>query len=87
MFHEVLDWQKIFKIVLDKAFFFILWPFYLFCVLLSKKAWEVKILFFEIGHIVYKKNREFYADLKMQTYRSDKMPPKKGKIKNVKNGT
>jgi hypothetical protein len=30
MLHGVLDWQKLYKIVLEKAFFFILWRFYLF---------------------------------------------------------
>jgi hypothetical protein len=32
MLHVVLYWQKIYKIVLEKAFFFILWLFYLFLV-------------------------------------------------------
>jgi hypothetical protein len=36
MLHVVLDWQKIYKIVLEKAFFFILWRFYLFLVFLLK---------------------------------------------------
>jgi hypothetical protein len=30
MLHVVLDWQKTYKIVLEKAFFFFLWRFYLF---------------------------------------------------------
>ncbi len=36
MLYVVLDWQKISKIVLEKAFFFIVWHFYLFLVLVSK---------------------------------------------------
>jgi hypothetical protein len=36
MLHVVLDWQNIYKIVLEKAFFFILWRFYLFLVLVLK---------------------------------------------------
>jgi hypothetical protein len=32
----VLDWQNIYKIVLEKAFFIILWRFYLFLVLVLK---------------------------------------------------
>ncbi len=44
-----------------------------------------EIFFFELGHIGYLKNREFYVDLKKrQTYLSDKMPPKKLKLKNEK---
>jgi hypothetical protein len=30
MLRVVLDWQNIYKIVLDKAFFLILWRFYFF---------------------------------------------------------
>ncbi len=36
MLNVVLDWQKIYEIVLEKAFFLILGRFYLFLVLLSK---------------------------------------------------
>jgi hypothetical protein len=32
MLHVVLDWQKISKTILEKAFFFILWCFYLFSI-------------------------------------------------------
>jgi hypothetical protein len=32
MLHVVLDWQKTYKIVSEKAFFFILWCFYFFLV-------------------------------------------------------
>jgi hypothetical protein len=32
MLHVVLDWQKIYKTILEKALFFILWRFYLFWV-------------------------------------------------------
>ncbi len=30
LLHVVLDWQKIYKTILEKAFFFIFWCFYLF---------------------------------------------------------
>jgi hypothetical protein len=30
LLHEVLNWQKIYKTILEKAFFFIFWCFYLF---------------------------------------------------------
>ncbi len=33
MLHVVLDWQKIYMTVLDKALFFSFWHFYLFLVL------------------------------------------------------
>jgi hypothetical protein len=36
MLHVVLDWRKIYKIVLEKAFFFTLWRFYLFIALVMK---------------------------------------------------
>jgi hypothetical protein len=32
MLHVVLNWQKISKTILEKAFFFIVWHFYLFLV-------------------------------------------------------
>ncbi len=32
MLHVVLNWQKISKTILEKAFFFIVWHFYLFFV-------------------------------------------------------
>jgi hypothetical protein len=44
----------------------------------------VKIFFFEIGHIGYQKIENFMLISKMQTYLSDKMPPKKVKIKKRK---
>jgi hypothetical protein len=37
----------------------------------------VKIFFLEIGHIGYQKIENFMLISKMQTYLSDKMPPKK----------
>jgi hypothetical protein len=37
----------------------------------------VTISFLEIGHIGYKKIENFMLILKLQTYLSDKMPPKK----------
>jgi hypothetical protein len=40
--------------------------------------------FFEIGHIGYKKIKNFMLISKMQTCLSDKMPPKKVKIKKRK---
>ncbi len=49
------------------------WPF-----------WEVKIFFLEIGHIGYQQIENFILISKMQTYLSDKMPPKKVKIKKRK---
>ncbi len=36
MLHVVFGWQKIYEIVLEKTFFFILWRFYLFLVFVSK---------------------------------------------------
>jgi hypothetical protein len=30
LLHVVLDWQNIYKTILEKAFFFIFWYFYLF---------------------------------------------------------
>jgi hypothetical protein len=44
----------------------------------------VKIFFLEIGHIGYKKIKNFMLISKLQTYHSDKMPPKKVKIKKLK---
>jgi hypothetical protein len=44
----------------------------------------VKIFFLEIGHIGYQKIENFMLISKVQTYLSNKMPPKKVKIKNVK---
>jgi hypothetical protein len=41
----------------------------------------VKIFFLEIGHVGYQKIENFMLISKMQTYLSDKMPPKKVKIK------
>jgi hypothetical protein len=43
----------------------------------------VKIFFLEIGHIGYQKIENFMLISKMQTYLSDKMPPKKVKIKKL----
>jgi hypothetical protein len=40
----------------------------------------VKFFFLEIGHIGYQKIENFILISKMQTYLSDKMPPKKVKI-------
>jgi hypothetical protein len=62
MLHVVLDWQKVYKSILEKAFFFILCRFYLFLVLVLKNLENGPFL--EIGHIGYKKNREFYSDFK-----------------------
>jgi hypothetical protein len=60
MLHVVFDWQNIYKIVLEKAFFFILWRFYLLFVLLSKNfkndLLRGEIFFHEIGHIGYNLN-------------------------------
>ncbi len=44
----------------------------------------MKFFFLEIGHIGYQKIENFMLISKMQTYLSDKMPPKKGKIKKDK---
>ncbi len=44
----------------------------------------MNIFFLEIGHIGYKKIENFMLISKMQTYLSDKMPPKKVKIKKRK---
>jgi hypothetical protein len=41
-------------------------------------------LFLEIGHIGLKKIQNFMLISKMQTYLSDKMPPKKLKLLNEK---
>jgi hypothetical protein len=69
MLHVDFDWQKIYKIVLEKAFFFILWRFYLLLVLLSKNfkndILRCEFFFHEIGHVGY-----------------NLMPPKKLKLKN-----
>jgi hypothetical protein len=46
----------------------------------------VKIFFFETGHIGYKKIKNVMLILKIQTYLSEKMPPKKLKLKNGKMG-
>jgi hypothetical protein len=37
MLQVVLDWQKIYKAVLEKAFFFIFWRFKLFLVLVFRE--------------------------------------------------
>jgi hypothetical protein len=47
----------------------------------------VKIFFLEIGHIGYQKIENFMLISKVQTYFSDKMPPKKLKLKKGKNET
>jgi hypothetical protein len=44
----------------------------------------VKIFFLEIGHIGHQKIENFMLISKMQTYLSDKMPPKKVIIENRK---
>jgi hypothetical protein len=44
----------------------------------------VKFFFLEIGHIGYQKIENFMLISKMQTYLSDKMPPKKVTIKKRK---
>jgi hypothetical protein len=41
----------------------------------------VKIFFLEIGHIGYQKIENFMLISKMQTYLSDKISPKKVKVK------
>jgi hypothetical protein len=60
--------DTVYKIVLDRAFFLICGVsiFFGFSVEKFEKNGpsEVKFLFFEIGHIGYKKNRELYADFK-----------------------
>jgi hypothetical protein len=66
--HVVLDGRKTYKTVSEKAFFFILWYFYLFW-FLYRKIWKMTLLsdeffFIEIGHIWFKKIENFYADLK-----------------------
>jgi hypothetical protein len=37
MLHVVFDGKKLYKTVLEKTFFFILWRFYIFLVLVSEK--------------------------------------------------
>jgi hypothetical protein len=54
MLNVVLDWQKIHKTVLEKAFFFSLWLFTSFLGFVSKN-WKMALLrgeiyFLEIGH-------------------------------------
>ncbi len=44
----------------------------------------MKIFFLEIGHIGYQKIENLKLISKKQTYLSDKMPPKKVKIKKLK---
>ncbi len=44
----------------------------------------MNFFFLEIDHIGYKKIKNFMLISKMQTYLSDKMPPKKVKIKKRK---
>jgi hypothetical protein len=43
-------------------------------------------MFLEIGHMVYQKIKNFMLISKMLTYLSDKMPPKKLKLKKEKMG-
>jgi hypothetical protein len=45
-----------------------------------------EFFFFEIDHIGYQIIENFMLISKMQTYLSDKMPPKKLKLKNAKMG-
>ncbi len=91
MLHVVLNRQNISKTILEKAFFFIVWRFYLLMVfvLINFKIGpsEVNIFFLEIGHIGYQKIENFMLVSKKQTCLSDKMPPKQLKLKNEKNGT
>jgi hypothetical protein len=60
MLHVVLDWQKIYKTVLNKAVFFIWWRFYFFGFYVKNvkngppERWH---FFLEVGHIEYKKLR------------------------------
>ncbi len=85
MLRVVLDWQKIYETVLEKALSFRFWRFYLFLVLVSKNL-KMALLrgefFFLNRSYGVSKNREFYADFKMPNYLSDKMPLKKLKLKN-----
>ncbi len=46
--HVVLDWQKIYKIVLEKTFFFTLWRFYFFLMRKNVKNWPFRDIFCEI---------------------------------------
>jgi hypothetical protein len=41
MLHIVLNWQKIYKIILEKKFFFIFWRFYL-CLVLLLQNFEIR---------------------------------------------
>jgi hypothetical protein len=86
MLHVVLDRRKISKTILEKAFFFILWCFYLFSVFVSKNLKNVflsgELFFLAIGHMGYQKIKDFVLNSKKQTCLSDKMPPKKLKLKN-----
>ncbi len=77
LLHVVLDWQKIYQIVLEKAIFSILLRFYPFLVLQRGEL--------EIGHIRHKKIANFMLIKKKQTCLGDKMPPTKDK-KYIKKG-
>ncbi len=78
MLNVVLNWHKISKTILEKAFFFILWNFYIFLVFVSK-LWKTALLrgeifFLEIGHTGYRKIENFMQISKKQTCLSDKIP-------------
>jgi hypothetical protein len=83
MLHAVLDRQKTTKTILEKAFFFILWRFYLFSVFVSQHLKTALLwgdfFLFEIGHTRYQKN-DFKLISKKQTCQSNKMSQKTVKI-------
>ncbi len=86
MLHAVFDRQKTSKTILEKAFFFILWRFYLFSVFVSQHLKTALLwgdfFLFEIGHIRYQKI-DFKLISKKQTCLSNKMSQKTVKIINV----
>ncbi len=87
MLHVVLDRQKISKTILEKAFFFILWCYYLFSTFVlnnfkigSSERW--KFFSWNWSYRV-SKSENFKLISKKQTCLSDKMPPKKVNIKKL----
>jgi hypothetical protein len=76
MLHVVLDRQKISETILEKAFFFILWRFYLFPVFVSQNLKKALLrgetFFHDIGRIACQKIENVMLIYKMPTCLSAK---------------
>jgi hypothetical protein len=88
MLHVVLEWQRRHKPVLEKAFFFTSWSFYLFRFLCPKKRWKMALLrddnFFpwNRSYGVLKKSRIWFQNANLALWQMP--PPPKKKVKVIK---